>query len=103
MVKRELLPPMRRRSIAPFFDGRYNNKIKNKITFINVILNSYGIPKYRRSNNENPEDALEFLRNQESEERSVLDEDDVRDEDIYALIKLLSQTQVLVTLVFFVK
>lgn len=29
MVKRELLPPMRRRSIAPFFDSRYSNKIFN--------------------------------------------------------------------------
>lgn len=66
------------------------------------VLISYGIPKYRRSNNENPdEDALEFLRDQESEEKSVLDEDDVRDEDIYPLIKLLSQTQVLVILLFF--
>lgn len=56
-------------------------------------LISYGIPKYRRSNNENPEDALEFLRDRESEER--LDEEEVRDEEIYPLIKLLSQTQVL--------
>lgn len=83
MAKRTWIPSMKRRSITPFFDGRY------------------GVPKYRRVDKE-PIDSIEFLHEYENEFPSVLsqppetprievDNRDVPDEEMYPLIKLLQQ------------
>ncbi|XP_066155636.1 receptor-type tyrosine-protein phosphatase N2 [Euwallacea fornicatus] len=82
--KRTWLPQMRRRAVTPFFDGRY------------------GIPKYRRSDtDEELPDSMEFLHEHEGEiagprERfleSNAGVEDVTEEEMYPLIKLLTQLQ----------
>ncbi|KAF7287318.1 hypothetical protein GWI33_001683 [Rhynchophorus ferrugineus] len=86
VTKRTWLPPMRRRSITPFFDGRY------------------GVPKYRRIDKE-PLDSIEFLHEYENEYPEpkppeyrtplamVENEQDFPEEEMYPLIKLLHQLQ----------
>ncbi|CAG9760558.1 unnamed protein product [Ceutorhynchus assimilis] len=87
--KKNWLPPMRRRSITPFFDGRY------------------GVPKYRRVDSDLL-DSIEFLHEYEKEypqntnlpPGTTLSQDaqeavgDFREEEIYPLIKLLNQLQI---------
>lgn len=80
--KRTWLPPMRRRSITPFFDGRY------------------GVPKYRRGDTE-PMDSIEFLHEYENEfpeaddspparesMRKLDNNQDLREEEVYRLLQL---------------
>ncbi|XP_050310499.1 receptor-type tyrosine-protein phosphatase-like N [Anthonomus grandis grandis] len=82
--KRNFMRPMRRRrTVAPFFDGRY------------------GVPKYRRAPNP-PVDSMEFLHEYENDQSADQfqgsdgenDLQNFREEEIYPLIKALNHLKV---------